>query len=736
MKLVQLGTILAATRCSVVANPENRVDGRSLEGVGAEVGTGLRLGVSPAYPDFLQDKAKWSPFSCEATQNMCDSCTRDCACTTGNCSWNFVCYGSDRRGTNGCFCKFDSDCTSGRCSKNLRCDDKVKNGSGCLFDNDCESVRCSSSFKCSDKLDNNKGCLEDDDCASGRCSKGLTCQDKLENDQSCGEPEDCKSRNCEWFTCRPDGCDKEIPFMITNIELTMDGPDHFWGYHNDNYANEFQFLKNIKYCENAGSFDAYRIYGELVSPEEFKTAVTDMLEAEGSPYDHVLYSIHGFQTEPKASFEDAHNFNKQGVENVGGYLVIPVNWRNRWGLLQTSYEYDRNNLAPMAGEQLARQFDAFKSSYSASAVVHSMGNYVFRNMAHHVKNPEQIFQNVFMVAADARSDMFGDKFNPAAAADKHGGLRIGWYLAEKEQPCSQFCQSIDLQCGADSLSKQTALTPSNTAGTLAAFNDAGISCDSIDLYRDYPGSPLESQGKCVGFGTDNGGTSPHQSTCDGGYLNPGQRRLCYCENGHNKGTEAEGTTATIGGLHAQVDLKLPDEEMTLNGGYDITKLTNHTHVVWNKNDKALLLRELFQIPCILCVPGSLAHIRHALGKYGDEAEKMMNFSYFRERVTFHDLTPLVSSFDGHLYQWDPSAEHLYKGNKFQKGTAFLIKTGNDQDCDGNSDCASGFCGFCDGDVNATYVNPTCQYGPPLLLDTSLASKGGLRKNQWGEYDLS
>ena len=45
---------------------------------------------------------------------------------------------------------------------------------------------------------------------------------------------------------------------------------------------------------------------------------------------------------------------------------------------------------------------------------HSMGNYVFRVFAQNVGSPALVFNNLYMVAADARMDMFGTDFNPGA----------------------------------------------------------------------------------------------------------------------------------------------------------------------------------------------------------------------------------------------------------------------------------------------------------------------------------
>jgi hypothetical protein len=191
------------------------------------------------------------------------------------------------------------------------------------------------------------------------------------------EDDDCKDLNCEWSlsigTCRPGGCGEPIPFMATNVILTMDGPENYWGYHSDNRANKFQFLKDVKYCADAGFLGAYRIYGTLIdNPEEFNRAVEKKL-GEENVYDHVLCAIHGFQIDPEKYFHQVNNFHdkhdKAGTN--GGYLVIPVNWRNMWGMQAASYPYDRDTLAPLAGKQLADVFHAaFDSNYNSSVTLH------------------------------------------------------------------------------------------------------------------------------------------------------------------------------------------------------------------------------------------------------------------------------------------------------------------------------------------------------------------------------
>ena len=218
--------------------------------------------------------------------------------------------------------------------------------------------------------------------------------------------------------------EQNLPFMVTNVKLTQEGQEHYWGYHSNSAEDEFKYFKNVRYCPDAGAFYAYRIYGQLISKEQFKTEV-DAFMASSPMYDHVLFNIHGFNVNPEPSFLGAQEFNRDhGPET--GYFVIPINWRNVWGMNFPSYEYDRNTYAIQAGKSLAAQVDMFQLSAKTSILCHSMGNYVFRVMAQETGNPEQVFENVFMVAADARMDMFSTEFNPDApgASESIGATNV------------------------------------------------------------------------------------------------------------------------------------------------------------------------------------------------------------------------------------------------------------------------------------------------------------------------
>ena len=302
----------------------------------------------------------------------------------------------------------------------------------------------------------------------------------------------------------------QIPFAITNIEGKHNGNKLEYGYHSDRPVEALYFLKDVVLCDYV--WRPYVITGTKRTETEFKDDVKNYLK--GSKYDQVLYNIHGVNVSPNASFKGAAN-------NMQDFLVIPIQWRNLWGLSLPSYETDRNNAAPKAGKLLAKSFDVFRVDYKISIMCHSMGNWVFRVFAQNVVEPEVVFHNFFSVAADARMDMFWPSFNPGVK-DK----------------------------------------------------------------RSYQ------------------------------------------------------ETDSVGEV-----LDLPKIELVPNGGLAITQIAQNTHVIWNKGDHALAVREQFQI-------GAGSSVRMALGKYGDQAEKGTTQTYFKERVQYHDFSKIIEHLGiEHNYQW-------------------------------------------------------------------------------------
>jgi len=293
---------------------------------------------------------------------------------------------------------------------------------------------------------------------------------------------------------------KTIPFMVTNVALSPDEDEYYFGFHSDGESDEMRFLKNVRYCPDAGQLQSYRIYGEPMSSEDFKSAVEEEVNTNPA-IDHVLYNIHGVSVDPKVSFMGGWEFAQDNSDT--GYLVIPISWLNRYNAAM--YEINRDDYAPPAGLHLAAQFDVFRSSVPTSLMAHSMGNWVTQLFAQNTTNPAIVFENLFMVAADVRMDMFGTDFNPAASRNN---------------------------------------------------------------------------------------------------------------------TEAKGGTEA-----ATVYLDIPERELTKNGGYAITQIARHVHVVWNRGDRATIVRKTIQVRNI----ENADRVGKALAKYGNQSEDLTTLPYFQER---------------------------------------------------------------------------------------------------------
>jgi hypothetical protein len=133
---------------------------------------------------------------------------------------------------------------------------------------------------------------------------------------------------------------------------------------------------------------------------------------------HVLLHVHGFGVKPADAMKGCADYNKRADPK---YFAIPVVWDTTKGDV-FKYGSDRRELAPEAGKAFADLLDLIMmhgSSRKWSIMCHSMGNYVLRTLAQlrHVdaqENPEPrkaVFENIFMVAADVRADLFHSDIN-------------------------------------------------------------------------------------------------------------------------------------------------------------------------------------------------------------------------------------------------------------------------------------------------------------------------------------
>ena len=123
--------------------------------------------------------------------------------------------------------------------------------------------------------------------------------------------------------------------------------------------------------------------------------------------DNILLAIHGFSASPTDAMRGVQSYNKRPDRQ---YLAVPVIWDTSESL--ATYATDRRDLAPEAGEALLGLLqdiidDAAFVSRRLSIMCHSMGNYVLRACAQmRPDNAAPVFDDIFMVAADVREDIF------------------------------------------------------------------------------------------------------------------------------------------------------------------------------------------------------------------------------------------------------------------------------------------------------------------------------------------
>lgn len=216
--------------------------------------------------------------------------------------------------------------------------------------------------------------------------------------------------------------DVDIPFMITNMNLRKDTNSNGivkFSSISGPPSDEITLLANVRRI-------GYLTYEATVvhNASEFKKLVSDNVDQEDSPYNDVMYWIPGMQVQPSLAISLAKEHNNK--EDPGS-LIIPFVWRNAWFLWFFSYPIDRPYSSPCAGEALAKASDLFSPSnrtYNQSVLLVSQGAFIFRIYASilgkargestTLLSPEKVsvFENVFMLAADDRYDLFSADFNP------------------------------------------------------------------------------------------------------------------------------------------------------------------------------------------------------------------------------------------------------------------------------------------------------------------------------------
>jgi len=166
------------------------------------------------------------------------------------------------------------------------------------------------------------------------------------------------------------------------------------------------FLKNIKEVEDATGKKV--LEAEQLTVAQAKAIINQASsDGKGKP----LFCIHGFSEQPRGHLKNIKEVTVNRF-NQGKFMPIPVMWPTKGGV---KYLGDRKT-TPGAGNGLKSLKKALDSFPSKSLLAHSMGNRVLR----HAADSKFKFDNIFMVAADVRHDIFHkDYINSGDANDEN-----------------------------------------------------------------------------------------------------------------------------------------------------------------------------------------------------------------------------------------------------------------------------------------------------------------------------
>jgi len=166
------------------------------------------------------------------------------------------------------------------------------------------------------------------------------------------------------------------------------------------------FLKNIKEVKDATGKKV--LEAEKLTVAQAKAIINQASsDGTGKP----LFCIHGFSVQPRGHLKAIKEATVNRF-NQGKFMPIPVMWPSGGGV---KYLGDRKT-TPGAGNGLKSLKKALDSFPSKSLLAHSMGNRVLR----HAADSKLKFDNIFMVAADVRHDIFHkDYINSGDANDEN-----------------------------------------------------------------------------------------------------------------------------------------------------------------------------------------------------------------------------------------------------------------------------------------------------------------------------
>jgi len=182
--------------------------------------------------------------------------------------------------------------------------------------------------------------------------------------------------------------------------------------HDESFIDEATFIHNIEYIDGE----------DVDSKREFEADKLTVKEAEAEfakVYGEdvkALFYIHGNVTEAGYVFDTTKKSQDKFVKNK----IVPVIWPSEPGNLD--YFTNKGTYLPIAVDELNKllstvdEDNAFKGK---NLICHSLGNFLLRKLASE-ENYKVKFDNIFMVAADVRHNLFDKEYINRKGGSKDG----------------------------------------------------------------------------------------------------------------------------------------------------------------------------------------------------------------------------------------------------------------------------------------------------------------------------
>lgn len=191
--------------------------------------------------------------------------------------------------------------------------------------------------------------------------------------------------------------------------------------HKAAFCNEATFLYRVAFVSGEDRDGKREWVGERLTKEEAK-AQFDKDHPGCTP----LFFIHGFNTEMGYNLNSVQNdaqpkFDEKNKTSEVKTVVVPIVWPSAGRGL--AYFQDRYDNVPKAAEELSAMLPKsidLNMFQEKNLMAHSMGNWLMRKVA----NPVLKFQNIIMVAADVRHNLYDTKYIESDADDATDGLNI------------------------------------------------------------------------------------------------------------------------------------------------------------------------------------------------------------------------------------------------------------------------------------------------------------------------